>query len=90
MFFELKLQERMEAALEAGIEAGKKIGCLTSKVSIVRNNKGKLAEETVIKMLSIDREQYDEISEMIENNPDTSDSDIAEAILDKRDATSDV
>ena len=41
-------------------------------------------------MLSIDREQYDEISEMIENNPDTSDSDIAEAILDKRDATSDV
>jgi hypothetical protein len=86
MFFELKLQERMEAALEAG----KKIGCLTSKVSIVRNNKGKLVEETVIKMLSIDREQYDVISEMIENNPDTSDSDIAEAILDKRDATSDV
>ena len=41
-------------------------------------------------MLSIDREQYDEISEMIENNPDMSDSDIAEAILDERDATSDV
>ena len=63
---------------------------MTSKVSIVRNNKGKLAEETVIKMLSIDREQYDEISEMIENNPDMSNSDIAEAILDERDATSDV
>ena len=83
MFFELKLRERMEEALEAGIKAGIKIGYLASKVSFVRKNKGRLAKETVIKFLNIDKNQYDEISEMIENNPDMSDSEIAETILSK-------
>ncbi|MBR4753310.1 MAG: hypothetical protein IK077_16300 [Thermoguttaceae bacterium] len=66
------------------------IGDLSRIVTQVRNGNGKGSEEQIIDILCIDREQYDQISEMIEKNPGMSDSDVAESILDERDATSDV
>ena len=77
MSMALQLQEREEI----GKEIGKEIGAFAEKVSTVRCGKGDVTEEQVIRILRIDRETYDKISDMIENNPDMSDWEIAETIL---------
>ena len=64
-----------------GIEKGKEIGSLANTVSLVRDNKEEATEEQIIKFLRIDKQTYRKISEMIEDNPDKSDWEIAEAIL---------
>ena len=69
MTMAMKLQEREEVAT------------LGKTVSVVRNGKGNAAEDLVIKLLGIDKKQYDEISDMIDRNPDKSDWDIANTIL---------
>ena len=79
MSLALQLQEREEI----GKEIGKEIGDLSRIVSTVRYGKGDVTEEQVIRILRIDRETYDKISDMIENNPDMSDWEIAETILHK-------
>ena len=69
MTMALKLQEQRELADFKRI------------VTTVRNGKGIVADELVMKILGIDKTQYVEISDMIDANPDKSDWDIAEAII---------
>ena len=69
MTMALKLQEQKE------------IGALENSVKAIRNGKGTVADELVMKLLGIDKTQYVEISDMIDAYPDKSDWDIAEAII---------
>ena len=69
MTIALKLQEQRELADFKRI------------VTTVRNGKGIVADELVMKILGIDKTQYVEISDMIDAYPDKSDWDIAEAII---------
>ncbi|MBQ9811960.1 MAG: Rpn family recombination-promoting nuclease/putative transposase [Thermoguttaceae bacterium] len=57
------------------------IGAYADKVSVVRKSKGRASEEFIIDILGVDEKLYAKISDMIENNPDMSDWEIAEAIL---------
>ena len=71
----------LEIGKEIGKEIGGEIGALATKVSGVRNNRGKVDKEIVLTVLGIDQKLYDKIFETIEDNPDKSDWEIAEAIL---------
>ena len=77
MFLELKFQEREKR----GKKKGGIIGAFATRVSLVRNNQGKATEDQIVEFLGIDSEQYDEITEMIDANPDMSDWEIVETIL---------
>ncbi|MBR4750809.1 MAG: hypothetical protein IKX88_13355 [Thermoguttaceae bacterium] len=78
-------QEHEEIGEKRGIEIGeargKEIGALATKVSQVKQSKGKATEDIIITVLGMDKEQYRRISEAIEDAPDMSDWEIAEALL---------
>ena len=63
------------------LDENRELGEYKEKVSAVRNGKGIAADELVMKLLGLDKKQYNEISDMIDKFPDKSDWDIAEAIL---------
>ena len=61
--------------------AAQKLGALESKVTSVRNHKGKLPDDMIISILDLDQNQFIEISDMIDNYPDWTDEDIAADII---------
>ena len=61
--------------------AAQRLGALESKVASVRNHKGKLPDDTIISILDLDKNQFIEISDMIDNYPDWTDEDIAADII---------
>ena len=77
MSIALKFQEYEEI----GEARGKEIGALATKVSQVKQSKGKATEDIIITVLGMDKEQYRRISEAIEDNPNMNDWEIAETIL---------
>ena len=60
---------------------GKKLGVLEGKIASVRNHKGKIPDEMIISILDLDKNQFIEISDMIDNYPDWTDEDIAADII---------
>ena len=66
---------------EIGEARGKEIGALATKVSQVKQSKGKATEDIIITVLGMDKEQYRRISDAIEDNPDMNDWEIAETII---------
>ena len=54
---------------------------LEGKISAIRNGKGKGSDDFIISILGLDKDQFVEISDMLDNNPDKSDWDIANTIL---------
>ena len=77
MSIALKFQEYEEIGEARGIE----IGALATKVSQVKQSKGKATEDIIITVLGMDKEQYRRISDAIEDNPDMNDWEIAETII---------
>ena len=69
MTMAMKLQEREEVAT------------LGKTVSVIRNGKGKGADDFLISVLSINKDLFAEISDLLDKNPDKSDWDIANTIL---------
>lgn len=62
------------------IKESKAIAALDTIVSAIRNGKGKGKDDFIIQILNIDKEQFDEISTLIDTRPDMDDWDIATAI----------
>ncbi|MBP5620554.1 MAG: hypothetical protein J6X44_00930, partial [Thermoguttaceae bacterium] len=83
MFYELKVREREREAERRGTERGKEIGSIATNVSQVRENREEETEEQIKKFLRIDKKLYDKICEMIDDNPDMNDWEIAEAIVEE-------
>ena len=85
MSIAIQLLEHEEIGEARGIEIGeargKEIGALATKVSQVKQSKGKATEDIIITVLGMDKEQYRRISEAIEDNPNMNDWEIAETIL---------
>ena len=69
MTMAMKIQEREE------------IAALGNTVSVIRKGKGKGSDDFLISVLGLDRQRFIEISDMLDNNPDKSDWDIAETII---------
>ena len=59
---------------------GKEIGSLASTVSTIRNIKGQNMDDLLMDLLNISKEDFDEISEMINDYPDWTDDEIAETL----------
>ena len=77
MTYSMKIREH---ELEAR-RYGKKLGNLERVISSVRKHKGKISDDMIISILDLDKNQFIEISDMIDNYPDWSDADIAEEII---------
>ena len=60
---------------------GKMIGELKIKISAIRNGKGQEMDSFLMKVLGLDKEMFDKISEMIDNCPDWTDEDIAYELI---------
>ena len=54
---------------------------LEGQISSLRKNKGKYSDDLIMNFLGINKEQFTEISDLIDNNPNKSDWDIANTIL---------
>ena len=59
----------------------REVGRLESSVSAIRKGKGQGSDDFLIRVLGIDRIQFDEIAGMLDANPDKTDHDIANIIL---------
>ncbi|MBP5621059.1 MAG: Rpn family recombination-promoting nuclease/putative transposase [Thermoguttaceae bacterium] len=67
--------------IKIGETRGGEIGALETKVSQVRQSKGKATEETILMVLGQDKKLYDKISEAIEDNPHMNNWEISETLL---------
>lgn len=61
---------------EHEIEA-KKIGILESQISAVRHGRGKISDDLMMSILGLKEDEFIKISDMITQNPDWTDEDIA-------------
>ena len=69
MTMAMKLKEREE------------IGGLEKSISAIRKGRGKATDDFLINILGLDKEIFVEITDMLDENPDKSDWDIAETII---------
>ena len=60
-----------------------KRGEIKNLITTIRKRRGKRSVDDIIDFLDITREQFDEISEMIDSNPDWTDEDIAYELTEK-------
>ena len=58
-----------------------KLGKYSEKVAMIRSNNGEVSNETMIKVLRINENDYNRIMYFIDNHPDWDDEDVADAIL---------
>ena len=81
---EVKINEKWRRdymTLAMKLDENKELAGPEKSISAIRKGKGKCSDELFMEMFDLNAEQLAEITEMINNAPDKSDWDIAEAIL---------
>ena len=63
------------------LDEEREVAALGNTVSVIRKGKGKGSDDFLMSVLGLDKDQFIEISDMLDNNPDKSDWDIANTIL---------
>ena len=63
------------------IDTEREIAALGKSVSVIRKGRGKGSDDFLISVLGLDKERFVEISDLLDKNPDKSDWDIAETII---------